>query len=88
MNEHDSPTRHPSVETAVFDAEVVVYDDRSGTVHHLNPSASAIWLLLDGRPLAAVLDALGQATGEPREELERDVTQALSDLREADLLAG
>src|SRR5437016_3721124 len=63
MNEDDRPARHPSVETAVFETEVVIYDDRSGMVHHLNPSASSIWLLLDGRPLAAVIDALTQSPG-------------------------
>ena len=88
MNEDGRPTRHPSVETAVFETEVVVYDDRSGMVHHLNPSASAIWLLLDGRSVAAVVDTLSQATGVPRHDMRRDVMQVLSQLRDSDLLTG
>jgi hypothetical protein len=86
MNEDDRPARHPSVETAVFDTEVVIYDDRSGTVHHLNPSASAIWLLLDGRPVAGVIDKLSEATGVPRDDIGRDVVRTIAELRDADLL--
>ena len=88
MNEDDRPARHPAVETAVFETEVVIYDDRSGTVHHLNPSASAIWLLLDGRPLAAVIDSLVHSTGVARDDLRRDVLRAVAELRDADLLTG
>ena len=87
MNEQDRPARHPAVETAVFDAEVVIYDERSGMVHHLNASAAAIWLLLDGRPLAAVIDELTGSTGLARDDLRRDVLQAVSDLRDAGLLS-
>lgn len=87
MNEQDRPTRHPAVETAVFETEVVVYDDRSGMVHHLNPSASAIWLLLDGRPLAAVIDTLSTTTGVPRDDLRPDVVRAITAFHDADLLA-
>jgi PqqD family protein of HPr-rel-A system len=86
VNEDDCPARHPSVETAVFETEVVIYDDRSGMVHHLNPSASSIWLLLDGRPLAAIIDQLTRSTGIARDDLRRDVLQAVADLRDADLL--
>jgi PqqD family protein of HPr-rel-A system len=86
MKEDDCSARHPSVETAVFGTEVVIYDDRSGMVHHLNPSASSIWLLLDGRPLAAVIDQLTRSTGMARDDLRRDVLQAVADLRDADLL--
>jgi PqqD family protein of HPr-rel-A system len=87
MNEQDRPTWHPAVETAVFETEVVVYDDRSGIVHHLNPSASAIWLLLDGRPLAAVIDRLQKTAGLPRDDLRPDVVRAITAFRDADLLA-
>ena len=70
----------------MFETEVVIYDDRSGMVHHLNPSASSIWLLLDGRPLAAVIDELTRLTGMARDDLRRDVLQAVADLRDAKLL--
>lgn len=70
----------------MFDTEVVVYDERSGTVHHLNPSASSIWLLLDGRPVAAVIDRLSDATGLTRDDMRRDVVRAIAELRNAGLL--
>lgn len=89
MNDQDrSPARHPSVETAVFGAEAVLYDERSGMVHHLNPSACAIWMLLDGRPVGEVIGTLSQATGVSPADLRRDVLQAISDLGTAGLLTG
>lgn len=88
MNEKDRPTRHPSVETAVFGTEAVLYDERSGMVHHLNASACAIWMLLDGRPVGDVVDALAQVTGVPTDDLRRDVTRAISELEVAGLLTG
>lgn len=87
MNDDDRPARHPSVETAGFETEAVLYDERSGTVHHLNPSAYAIWTLLDGRRLGEVVRTLSESTGIPLDEIRRDVLQALSELRAADLIA-
>ena len=88
MNDGDRPTPHPSVETAVFGSEAVLYDERSGMVHHLNGPACAIWALLDGRSLGAVIDALCDSTGLEPEEIQRDVLQVIGDLRAAGLLAG
>ena len=44
----ERPAPHPDVETAYLSPEAVLYDDRSGTVIHLNGSAAAVWMLLDG----------------------------------------
>lgn len=90
MNEHDHarPTRHPSIETALFGSEAVLYDERSGTVHHLNPSACAVWLLLDGRSIGDVVAGLAERTGLPRTEIGPDVLRAIADLDEAGLLEG
>jgi PqqD family protein of HPr-rel-A system len=86
VNDQDRPARHPSVETAMFGAEAVLYDERSGTVHHLNASACAIWKLLDGRPVGDVIATLSQTVGVPAADLRRDVLQALGELRAAGLL--
>lgn len=88
MNDQNRPTRHPSVETAVLGTEAVLYDERSGMVHHLNASACAIWMLLDGRSVGDVVDALAQTTGMPASGLRRDVTRAISELAVAGLLTG
>ena len=36
------PAPYPDVETAYLRPEAVIYDDRSGTVIHLNGSAAAV----------------------------------------------
>lgn len=68
--------------------EAVLYDERSGMVHRLNPSACAIWLLLDGRPVGDVIATLSETTGVPRGDIRRDVLQAVAELDAAGLLAG
>ena len=88
MNNQDRPARHPSVETAVFGTEAVLYDERSGMVHHLNASACAIWMLLDGRPVGDVVATLSQTTGMAPHDIRRDVLQAIIELGAAGLLAG
>lgn len=87
MSEQDRPRKHPSVETAVLGPEAVLYDERSGMVHHLNPTANAIWMLLDGRPLGGVVQSLSERTGIPPEDLLPDVVHAIDELRAAGLLA-
>ena len=86
MNDHDRPTRHPAVETAVLGTEAVLYDDRSGMVHHLNGPACAIWNLLDGRSVADVVEVLSETTGLDRDDIRRDVIQTIGELDAAGLL--
>ena len=38
---------HEAIETAFLEPEAVLYDDRTKSVVRLNPSATAVWLLLD-----------------------------------------
>jgi PqqD family protein of HPr-rel-A system len=87
MNDDYRPARHPAIETVQFGAEAVLYDERSGTVHHLNSSACAIWTVLDGRPISDVVDTLCQSAGVRPADMRRDVLQALSEFGAADLLA-
>ena len=49
VNIDEPPRPHPAVETAYLAPEVVLWDGRHHQVHHLNPSASAVWLCIDGR---------------------------------------
>lgn len=88
MNDSARPLRHPAIETAVFGEEAVLYDERSGMVHHLNAPACAIWMLLDGRPVRDLVGTLSLATGEPPAEIRRDVLQTITDLEAAGLLIG
>lgn len=87
MNAEEPLTRHPSIETAVLGAEAVLYDERSGTVHHLNPSACAIWTLLDGRSVDEVVATLSKTTGVPPPDMRRDVLQSIGEFRAAGLLS-
>jgi PqqD family protein of HPr-rel-A system len=88
MNDVERPTQHPAIETAVFDAEAVLFDERSGMVHHLNPSACAVWMLLDGRAVSKIVDSLAGTVDVPPEELRRDVARVVEDFRAAGLLGG
>jgi PqqD family protein of HPr-rel-A system len=88
VNDDDRPARHPAVETAEFGTEAVLYDERSGMVHHLNASAYAVWMLLDGRPVGDIVGTLSETTGVPQGDIRRDVLQAIVEFRAAGLLAG
>jgi PqqD family protein of HPr-rel-A system len=88
VNDQDHPARHPAIETAVLGTEAVLYDERSGMVHHLNASACAIWMLLDGRPVSDIVATLAQATGTAPGDIRRDVLQTIVELEAAGLLTG
>jgi PqqD family protein of HPr-rel-A system len=87
VSDGGGPTRHPAIETAVLGAEAVLYDERSGAVHHLNTSACAVWMLLDGRAADEIAERLSEETGVPHEDIIRDVVQVIADLQAAGLLA-
>ena len=59
----------------------------SGAVYALNPSASLVWLLLDGvLPTPAVADELSEIIQLPADELLADVEAAIADFAEQGLL--
>jgi PqqD family protein of HPr-rel-A system len=81
------PIARADVEHVVVDGEVVVYDERDGTLHHLNATATLVWQCCDGR--GAVDDLVGEladAYGAPRERIASDVHALLGDLRRRGLL--
>jgi len=88
VNDDDCPARHPSIETAVFGAEAVLYDERSGMVHHLNPPACAIWLLLDGRSVGDIVATLADAASMSPADIRPDVVEAIAELAAAGLIGG
>ena len=84
----ERPAPHPDVETAFLQPEAVLYDDRSGTVIHLNGSAAAVWMLLDG-----TLDhstsrrrARRASSRSSADTIRPDVEAALADFAEQNLL--
>ena len=72
------PAPHPAVETAYLPPEAVLYDERTGRVYRLNPSASAVWMLMDG---AADLNAIAADISEifevPVEQVRPDIATAV-----------
>lgn len=83
------PTPHPSVETAFLAPEAVLFDDRHGEIHHLNPSASAVWLMLDGElSIVEVTAELSEIFGVPEADMLPDVESVVEDFRTRGLLEG
>ena len=74
----DAPAPHPDIETAFVDRQAVLLNVETGAVYALNPSASTIWLLLDGTSdAAAVADELGGLVGRDGAALLPDVNAAI-----------
>ena len=79
---------HPAIETSYLESEAVLLDERTGTVHHLNSSASAVWLLLDGKlSIDEVAGELSEILGVPAEDVLPDVQAAVADFLDHGLLA-
>jgi hypothetical protein len=81
------PAPHPDVETAFLQPEAVLYDDRSGTVIHLNGSAAAVWMLLDGTlDRSSLVEELADIFEVSADAITPDVEAALADFAEQKLL--
>lgn len=83
------PAPNDAIDTVFLEPEVVLFDGRDASVVRLNPSASAVWLLLDGAtPTAVIAAELAEIVGLPADELAGDVEAALADFAAQGLLAG
>jgi len=70
-----------------LDGEAVIYDEDSGDLHHLNPTATLVYGLCDGSATVAELAAdIGEVFGLPAGEVERQVRSLLRELRSQGLL--
>ncbi len=84
---HAAP--HEAIETVFLEPEAVLYDDRTKSVVRLNPSATAVWLLLDGATAPADIAAeLAEIVGLPVDVLLPDVEAAIAEFDTQHLLAG
>lgn len=71
----------------VGESEMILYLEDADTVVTLNETGSALWTMCDGtRTLAEVVEALAQAYGVERGEIEADVVRLVGELREAGFL--
>jgi len=85
----ERPAPHASVDTAFLVDQVVLFDDRNGRVYELDPSASAVWLLLDGEmSLGEVADELHELTGVEPDVLRATIDIVVTDFAGCGLLDG
>jgi hypothetical protein len=81
------PQADPAVLTRELDGEAVLFDPRTGTVLHLNGSASAVWMLIDGRTsLAGVAAELARRFQTPVDVIQPEVGAAVADFETRGLL--
>ena len=72
-----------------IDGEVVIYDPEADALHHLEPTAAAVWALLDGdRSVRAVAADLAGVYGAAEESVRRDILELAKVMHERGLLAG
>jgi PqqD family protein of HPr-rel-A system len=70
-----------------LDGEAVVYDERSGDLHHLNPTATLVFGLCDGTATGRELAVdIAAAYGQPVDEVTEQVHALLRQLRKAKLV--
>jgi PqqD family protein of HPr-rel-A system len=70
-----------------LDGEAIVYDEARNELHHLNPTATIVLRLCDGRATTRELSAdIADAFGAPLQEVEREVEELIRRFREAGLL--
>jgi PqqD family protein of HPr-rel-A system len=72
-----------------LDGEAVVYDERSGELHHLNPTATLIFGFLDGTVTVRDLAVdVADAFGVPADEVESQIRALIRRFRALGLLNG
>lgn len=80
---------HPDVTWIELDGKVVLFHERTGEVHVLNPTGSLVWQCLDGNAdVATLADDLHEVTGAPRAVVERDLVSLLAQLVRQGLVTG
>jgi PqqD family protein of HPr-rel-A system len=82
------PRVRPDLTIVELDGEAVIYDEVSGDLHHLNPTATLVLRLCDGTATGRELAAdIADAYGLPPEGVASDVRAALRSFRASKLLA-
>jgi len=84
-----NPKTRADLSVESLDGESVVYDQTSGTVHHLNGTATLVFTLLDGTASVAELSTdIAEVVGQPLEQIRFQVHRLVEDFRTAGLLEG
>ena len=83
------PHQHSAVASIELDGEAVLYDDITGALHVLNPSASVLWACFDGTgTIGELADDLAEAYSVDREQVLADALETARQLGRAGLLEG
>jgi PqqD family protein of HPr-rel-A system len=83
------PKIRDDLAAAELDGEAVIYDERTGELHHLNPTATIVFSLCDGTSTVREMSGeIAGAFGVPAGEVERDIRALLRTFRKAGLLNG
>lgn len=83
----DAPRRDEGTVTEELDGEAVVYSDRTGNIHVMNPIATLIWQQLDGQVTLEQLSVdLSEVFGAPLDVVRTDVLQVVRTFHEDELL--
>jgi PqqD family protein of HPr-rel-A system len=70
-----------------LDGEAVVYDERTGDLHHLNPTATLVFGLCDGSSTGRELaNDIAAAYGQPTDQVREQVQALLRQFRKARLI--
>jgi PqqD family protein of HPr-rel-A system len=70
-----------------LDGEAVVYDERTGDLHHLNPTATVVLTLCDGTSsIRQMAEDIANAVGVSLEQVEPQVRSTLRSFRKVGLL--
>lgn len=81
------PARASGLAEVEVDGETVVYDELTGSIHQLDPTATVVWNALDGVVTVRELTAdLAAVYGVPVAQIRRDVMALLNTLLAAGLL--
>jgi hypothetical protein len=87
MDLSESPVRRPEIAWRVIDDEAVIVDPKSSVVYPLNPAATRIWQLAEGKySIDEIIDLLLDEFEAGREELEKDVIRFCIELSEKKLI--
>ena len=81
------PKARADLAVVELDGQAVIFDERTGELHHLNESATAIFTMCDGsRSPDELTTHISTTFGVPRREVAPDVGALLRRLRDVGLL--
>lgn len=80
------PQRSSSVESSDLTDGVVLYDSSVEVAHHLNPVATLVWELCDGRTAGEIVGAVAEVLEIPESEAESVVNETFGRLSASRLL--